>query len=253
MLDCISVENMRLSDAETIAKYVPSLELMRRAAEGVFRAVHWQGRVAIVVGSGNNGGDGFALACILQDHNIECSIFTLSQRLSPDSACYAAQAEKAGIPIHPFHPSCLKGFDMVVDCLLGTGFQGALRDNYRNAIGAINASNAQVISVDINSGMNGDTGEAELAVRSDLTVTIGFVKNGLLTDNAGMHMKKLVCTDIGIRLSKEENKICDAQEWRIFCEANGIPAEKTKAERNGIVFCRCPEWLDMRILKAFSE
>ena len=56
MLDCISVENMRLSDAMTIEKYVPSLELMHRAAMGVFQAVDWQGRIAIVVGSGNNGG-----------------------------------------------------------------------------------------------------------------------------------------------------------------------------------------------------
>lgn len=253
MLDCISVENMRLSDAGTIAKYVSSLELMHRAAEGVFRAVRWHGRVAIVVGSGNNGGDGFALACILRRHNIECSVFTLSQRLSQDSAHYAAQAEKAGVPIQAFQPSCLGEYDIVVDCLLGTGFHGALRDNYRSAIKAINASGAWVVSVDINSGMNGDTGEAELAVRSDLTVTIGFVKNGLLTDNAGAHMKRLVCTDIGIRLAKEENKICDETEWHRLCAANGIPVEKTEVELNGVAYFRCPKWLDMTIIKAFSD
>lgn len=253
MLDCISVENMRLSDAETIAKFVPSLELMHRAAEGVFRAVRWHGRVAIVVGSGNNGGDGFALACILHRHNIECSVFTLSQRLSQDSAYYAAQAEKAGIPIQPFQPACLDGYDIVVDCLLGTGFHGALRDNYRSAIEAINDSGVWVVSVDINSGMNGDTGEAELAVCSDLTVTIGFVKNGLLTDNAGAHIKRLVCTDIGIRLAKEENKICDEMEWHTLCAARGITAGQNKTELDGTIFYRCPEWLDMTIIKAFSD
>ncbi|MBP3674115.1 MAG: NAD(P)H-hydrate epimerase [Oscillospiraceae bacterium] len=253
MLDCISVENMRLSDAETIDKYVPSLELMRRAANGVFQAVCWHGRVAIVAGSGNNGGDGFALACILRRHNIECRVFTLSQRLSQDSAYYAAQAETAGVPIQPFQPSCLNNFDIVVDCLLGTGFQGALRDNYRSAIEAINASPAQVVSVDINSGMNGDTGEAELAVRSDLTVTIGFVKNGLLTDHAPAHMKRLVCTDIGIRLTREENKICDETQWHVLCASNGIPVEQGKAELGGTVYYRCPEWLDMTVIKAFSQ
>ena len=61
MMDCISVENMRLSDAQTIANWVPSLELMGRAAMGVYRAAEWRGRVAIVAGSGNNGGDGFVL------------------------------------------------------------------------------------------------------------------------------------------------------------------------------------------------
>ena len=236
MIDCISVENMRQSDAWTIANRVPSLELMYRAAEGVFRAVNWQGRAAIVVGSGNNGGDGFALACILKQEGIPCTVFTLSQRLSADSIFYAEKAEGAGVPVEPFKPGCLEGYDMVVDCLLGTGFQGALRDNYRSAIAAINASGAYVVSVDINSGMNGDTGEAELAVCSDLTVTIGFVKNGLLTENAGRHMKRLVCTDIGITLVREENKILDDCEW-----------ENAEQPENGRYF-RCPAWLDMHII-----
>lgn len=234
MLDCISVENMRQSDAMTIANFVPSLELMRRAAMGVFLAADWKGKVAIVAGSGNNGGDGFALACILRRENIDCAVFTLSQRLSTDSAHYAAQAAELGVAVLPFVPGCLDGFDMVVDCLLGTGFQGALRENYRAAIEAINASGAEVISVDINSGMNGDTGEGELIVRSDLTVSIGFVKHGLVTENARRHMKRLVCADIGIVLAKEENKICDENEHH----PNAISR---------------PSWLDMTVINASTE
>lgn len=232
MLDCISVENMRLSDALTIKNHVPSLELMHRAAMGVFLATQWRGTVAIVVGSGNNGGDGFALACILRQEDIECTVFTVSQRLSADSAHYASQARNDGVPIRPFSPGCLNGFDIVVDCLLGTGFQGALRENYRTAIDAINTSGAKVISVDINSGMNGDTGEGELIVRSDLTVTIGFVKHGLVTPNAGRHMKRLICADIGIVPAKEETKICAETEHH----PNAIPR---------------PSWLDMTVINVF--
>ena len=228
MIDCISVENMRLSDAWTIANLVPSLELMGRAAEGVYRAVEWKGRVAIVVGSGNNGGDGFALACILRRRGIDCTVFTVSTRFSQDSTHYAEEAKALGVPVLPYEPGCLKGFDMAVDCLLGTGFAGAVRDNYRRAIEGINDSGAYVISVDINSGMNGDTGEAEIAVRSGLTVTVGFVKNGLVAENAGRYMKRLVCVDIGIRLVREENKIL-------------APGEAGE----GIA---CPAWLDMNIL-----
>ena len=223
MMDCISVENMRLSDAQTIANLVPSLELMGRAAVGVYRAASWHGRVAIVAGSGNNGGDGYALACILAREHISCEIFTVSSRLSPDSAHYAAVAEERGIVAKPYVPGCLQGFDMVVDCLLGTGFAGGVRENYREAIEGINESGAEVISVDINSGMNGDTGAAETAVHSHLTVTIGFVKNGLVTENAGRYMKKLCCVDIGIRLAYEENKI----------GGSGMP---------------CPPWLDMDVI-----
>ena len=228
MIDCISVKNMRLSDAYTIANLVPSLELMYRAADGVFKAVNWHGRTAIVVGSGNNGGDGFALACILKGNNFDCTVFTVSQRLSADSAYYAEKAALAGVPVHPFEPGCLVVYSIVVDCLLGTGFQGQLRENYRTAIEAINASKAYVVSVDINSGMNGDTGDAELAVRSDLTVTIGYVKRGLISENAGGYMKRLVCADIGIVLVKEEWKICGDHE---------------KLDDGCI---RCPAWLDMR-------
>ena len=230
MIDCISVENMRQSDAYTIAHLVPSLELMHRAALGVFKSVSWQSPVAIVVGSGNNGGDGFALSCILREHGIACSVFTVSSRLSEDSAYYAEMANVAGIPVSAFQTGCLAEYAIVVDCLLGTGFQGSVRDNYRQAIEEINKTQAYVVSVDINSGMNGDTGVAELAVFSDLTVTIGYVKTGLISENAGRYMKKLVCTDIGIVLAREEYKICSENERML---PDCIP---------------CPSWLDMDIV-----
>lgn len=223
MIPCISVENMRLSDAYTIANFVPGLELMRRAAMGVFKAYHWQGSTAIVVGSGNNGGDGFALAWILKERGFDCTVFTVSQKMSPDSAWYAKKAREVGVPIRPFEKDCLTGYSTVVDCLLGTGFSGTVRGSYRDAIEAINASGAYVISVDINSGMNGDSGEAELAVQSDLTVTIGIVKTGLVAENTGYYIKRLVCADIGIVLIQEE----------------GFITEET-----------CPPWLDMNILSA---
>ena len=221
MIPCISVENMRLSDAHTIANFVPGLELMHRAAMGVFQAACWDGRTAIVVGSGNNGGDGFALACILKKEGFDCPVFTLSHRLSGDSAHYAAEARTLGVPIMPLALGCLNGFDRVVDCLLGTGFQGDVREIYRQAIEEINASGAFVISVDINSGMNGDTGEGGCIVQSDLSVTIGFVKQGLGTANAGKYMKRLVCADIGIVLLRKEGTI----------------TEET-----------CPPWLDLNVI-----
>ena len=209
MIPCVSVENMRLSDAYTISDFVPSLELMYRAAMGVFMAHHWQGCTAIVVGSGNNGGDGFALAFILKEKGFDCTVFTVSRHLSDDSSYFAAIAKESGVPAIPFEKGCLVGFSNVVDCLLGTGFSGTLRENYRQAIEDINDSGAFVISVDINSGMNGDSGLAELAVRSDLTVTIGFVKKGLVTKYAGKYIKRLVCADIGIKLIRQEGTITD--------------------------------------------
>lgn len=237
MIDCISVENMRQSDAYTIENLVPSLELMYRAAYGVFLAADWQGSTAIVVGSGNNGGDGFALAWILKNHGYACEVFTVSQRYSPDSTYYAKKAAQTGVAVKPFCAGCLQGFRTVVDCLLGTGFQGALREDYRAAIEEINASQAFVISVDINSGMNGDTGLAELAVKSDLTVTIGYVKTGLIQPCAANYIKRLICTDIGIELVRQEGKICTAEEYASLAP---VP--------DG--YFLCPDWLDLTILQS---
>ena len=230
MIPCISVDNMRRSDAYTIENLVPGLELMGRAAYGVYLACAWKAPVAIVAGSGNNGGDGFALACILQEKGIPCSVFTVGSRLSADSAFYAEKAQNLGVPVEPFSPDCLTGFATLVDCLLGTGFQGGIRENYRAAIDAINESASFVVSVDINSGMNGDTGACEIAVRSDLTVTIGFVKQGLVAENAGNYMKRLICADIGITLVEQEQMI--SEEPMDGCIA-------------------CPHWLDMTVIKAY--
>ena len=246
MIDCISVDNMRQSDAYTIANYVPGLELMYRAAYSVFESVSWYGKIAIVTGSGNNGGDGFALASILKTHGFDGTVFTVGRRLSEDSRHYAEIAKELGVEIVSLHSGCgFVGYDFVVDCLLGTGFQGTVREDYRIAIEAINASGAFVVSVDINSGMNGDTGEADVAVKSDLTITIGYVKNGLIVNGAGNYMKRLVCSDIGIRLFRQENQICNQAEWMEFCAKEGIAETASMALRDGCIYYRCPEWLEM--------
>ena len=213
MLNCISVSNMRQSDALTIAKYVPGRTLMYRAAMGVYLAASWHGRITIAVGSGNNGGDGYALAYILKRSGIDSRIVTLSDKRSDDGAFFAEKALSLGVRIMSFTPGCFQGSDIIVDCLLGTGFKGAVRQSYAEAIREINESHAFVVSVDINSGMDGDTGLSEMAVKSDLTVTIGYLKNGLITPEAAKWMRRLVCADIGIVLDREENKVCFESEW----------------------------------------
>ena len=64
--------------------------------------------------------------------------------------------------------------------MLGTGFSGVPRGAIKDAIEAINNANAYVISMDINSGVNGDTGDGEIAVQSDLTLSVGYLKTGML-------------------------------------------------------------------------
>lgn len=98
----------------------------------------------------------------------------------------------------------LNDYDIIVDCMLGTGFSGIPREPIASLIKEINKAGEEhgafVISVDINSGMNGDTGEAEIAVVSDLTVSIGYLKTGFFAGKASELIKSLVNADIGIEL-----------------------------------------------------
>ena len=199
----ISVEQMRKSDAYTIENFVPSKELMYRAANGVFDSFRdWDNKkIAIVVGGGNNGGDGYALAGILKKNNIDSTIIKVSEKMFEDGKYYSDIAEELGVKAEMFNEETdLSSFEVIVDCILGTGFTGEVRGLAKDAIEAINKSNAYVISVDINSGMNGDTGEATLAVRSDLTVSIGYYKQGLFTEAAKEYIKEITNVDIGIVL-----------------------------------------------------
>ena len=199
----ISVEQMRKSDAYTIENYVPSKELMFRAAKGVYDSFsNWNNKkIAIIVGGGNNGGDGYALAGILKNNGIDSVIYKVSDKMSDDGKYYMEIAKNLGVSIESFDENTnLNEYDVIVDCILGTGFVGEVHGKARDAIEAINQSNAYVISVDINSGMNGDTGEAALAVKSDLTVSIGYYKKGLFTEASQKYIKEKTNVDIGIVL-----------------------------------------------------
>ena len=211
----VSVEQMRRSDAYTIEHYISGRELMYLAAHGVYDSYHeWNGKsIAIVVGGGNNGGDGYALAGILKNSGVTPVIYKVSDKMSDDGRYYHDIAAKLGVPVFDFDEvSDLKGYDVIVDCILGTGFSGEVRGKARDAITEINDSYAYVISVDINSGMNGDTGEAELAVRSDLTVSIGYYKQGLFKGKAKEYVGWLTNVDIGIRLIDENGQEMDSSQ-----------------------------------------
>ena len=196
----VSVETMRRSDAYTIENFVPSKELMYRAAKGIFDHGKWEGKIAIVTGSGNNAGDGYALAGILKEHGIDSEIIRLFDKFSPDGEHFYKIAKEKGVPDRLYGGNSFSEYDVVVDCILGTGFSGEPRGVVREAIEAINKSSAFVISADINSGLDGDSGKAVTAVRSSLTVSIGYYKKGMFLADAKDLIGDLVNVDIGIVL-----------------------------------------------------
>lgn len=200
--NAISVERMRESDRYTIENFVDSKTLMYRAANGIYNSFEKENKkIAIVCGSGNNAGDGYALACILLDNGYFADVYRASEKFSEDGEFYYNMAISKGAKDIPFdNDTSFCGYDVVVDCLLGTGFCGEPRGRIADAINKINSSGAYVISADINSGLNGDTGEAALAVSSNLTVSIGFYKKGMFLGDAPKYIGGLTNVDIGIIL-----------------------------------------------------
>lgn len=219
----VTVQNMRESDAHTIESGVTSAELMYRAAQGIFNAVSFVGRIAIVCGPGNNGGDGYALACVLLEHGMTPTIFRLNEKFSKDGLFYYRSAISKGAQEESLRqPAPFTGYDIVVDCLLGTGFSGKVSGEMQYAIEQINACPAYIISADINSGLNGDTGEAEIAVNSDLTVSIGAFKTGMFLGDAPYYIDKLKNADIGIEMLRKEYYLIDWEQLNLFEGYNSV-------------------------------
>ena len=199
MIDLLSVENMRKSDVWTIANRVSGRELMHRAGQRIFESVSWQAPVAIVCGSGNNAGDGYVLAELLHASGIACWLVLLGDRFSGDGRFYYDRCVAAGVPVRAWTgPQTLDEARTVVDCIFGTGFRGGIRGVAAEAIQAINAGHFFVVSVDINSGLSGDSGMAECCVRSDMTVSVGSFQPGHFLGMAKDVMKEKINCPIGI-------------------------------------------------------
>ena len=200
MKEILSVENMRKSDAHTIATEVPSLELMYRAGKAVADSVKWRAPVGIVCGVGNNAGDGYVIALELKNREIDCTLLLLEERFSADGKYYFDKCVENDIPYEICTEELdLSRFSTLVDCIFGTGFKGEARGLAKSVIEKYNASSAYKVSVDINSGMNGDTGMGEVIALSDLTCSIGSFKPGHFLNKAKDVIKDTINLDIGIK------------------------------------------------------
>ncbi|MGQ0714013.1 MAG: NAD(P)H-hydrate dehydratase [Gemmatimonadaceae bacterium] len=186
-------------DAEAAHAGIPSRALMQRAGaasatEIVRRLPHLlPDGVHIYTGAGNNGGDGWVLARALATAGVRVAVTESAPSNTEDAR---AERELARVSV----ASGPSGNErIVVDALLGTGARGAPRGNASAAIDAIAAARARgatVVALDVPSGIDSDTGSAEIAVHADLTLTFAAIKRGLLA--ARSHTGTIVVLDIGL-------------------------------------------------------
>ncbi|MBA3262106.1 MAG: NAD(P)H-hydrate dehydratase [Thermoleophilaceae bacterium] len=194
---------MRAADAWAIGREgVPSLELMERAGEGLARvtaAAARPGPVRVVVGKGNNGGDGLVVARLLRQDGHEVDVLAGGPLDELRGDPLANLERLPGSPPEPFTPERLEGSGAVVDALLGTGFQGVPREPLASAIAAVNRQEAPVVACDMPSGVDASTGEVEgEAVRAAATATFHGAKVGLYVNPGKEHAGRVEVVEIGI-------------------------------------------------------
>src|SRR3954449_11253763 len=151
---------------------VPSLDLMERAGIGLARIVAREARpglpVRVVVGKGNNGGDGLVVARLLREEGREVDVLITGDPADLKGDALANLQRLPGAGPEPLDPDRLEGSGAIVDAMLGTGFEGEPREPVKSAIEAINVAGAPVIACDVPSGVNASTGEIEReAVKAD--------------------------------------------------------------------------------------
>ena len=215
---------IRQIDAAAVQELgMSGLILMENAARGaceVLEGCNPQGRIIVLSGPGNNGGDGLAMARLLAANGTECEVYLVraEKTLTSDAESNLQILRKCGIVVQECDSRSLQtvvagltAADWIIDALLGTGIHGKLRAPYDEIVAAVNRSRARVISVDVPSGLNADTGEpCGVAVRADITVTFVATKNGFRFEHAAPWLGRIEVRHIGI-----------PQEWLVrWCETH---------------------------------
>jgi ADP-dependent NAD(P)H-hydrate dehydratase / NAD(P)H-hydrate epimerase len=187
--------------------------LMGRAARHLARGVlHLAGRgyglrVAVLVGKGDNGGDGWTAAPLLRTAGVQVWVVAVdgidvevSEATGVGRRAWLAAGGRTSVGTGDL-AAALAWCDVAVDCLLGTGARGAPRGPAGRATTALLLAHGRgtpVVACDVPSGVSADDGSAgEGAVRADLTVTFGARKRGLLLHPGAEHAGRIVVGDLG--------------------------------------------------------
>lgn len=212
----VTASEMREMDSLTINEAgIPGVVLMENAARNAAKVFidHFKPSIdsaaAVLCGKGNNGGDGYVMARYLHEYGMNVIVGIIGEKsaVSGDALVNLKIIGKLGLDIsEAADDEALQTFlhkikksDYIIDGLLGTGLNSPVRGMYKKVIDSINLSGKSVMSIDIPSGLNADTGQKMgAAVKADLTVTFGFPKPGQLVYPGAELVGRLVNIDIGI-------------------------------------------------------
>lgn len=201
MQSIVTPEYMQKKELDAFKNGLSPLDAMAKAGAYIFEEAKKFNNVLIVAGCGNNGGDGFRCAQLLNEANIKTDILVVGDinKLSEHSRYFYNLVGDLIIDT----PN--DNYDCIVDALFGIGFRGELKGDFLKAVDLINSfrNKAFIIAVDIPSGLNGLTGEGKTSVQADLTVTFQAKKIGHIINNGADKVGNLIVKDIGIPLDAD--------------------------------------------------
>jgi hydroxyethylthiazole kinase-like uncharacterized protein yjeF len=207
-MQAITSSRMTAIDANCEYLGIKRLVLMENAGAAVARAVKERistGKVVIIAGKGNNGGDAFVAARHLSGYDLRVILLGRKEEIKTPEALQNWNAlENISIPLTQvtdskmFDSKLIEKADIIIDGIFGTGVRGKIREPESTAINLINTSSAFVISVDVPSGLDPDFGKFEKSVKAGLTVTFHKMKAGFLPSEVKKYTGEIRVVDIGI-------------------------------------------------------
>lgn len=212
MLRLTRTQSRRVDHIAIVECQMPGIVLMENASRGAAElalrmlapiiASDVKPIVGIVCGSGNNGGDGLAMARHLHNRGMLVTIFhpNDASKLSPDAAVNCRIVERMSIRKVPATAESIRDFrcDLIVDALLGTGPSEPLRPETARLVDAMNFNPAPKLAVDVPTGLDCDTGlPLGVAVRAACTATFVAEKAGFAYDHARRYTGEVAVIDIG--------------------------------------------------------
>ncbi|NGX59966.1 MAG: Bifunctional NAD(P)H-hydrate repair enzyme Nnr [Chlamydiae bacterium] len=203
----VTVDEMKRLEKRAFAEGESDQKYMENAGAGIAAAVEkffvtpTSDTIYLLIGKGNNGGDGFVAGEILLQKGFSVLAYHLYpiEECSPLSQKMAKRFAKAGGKmIHlQSEPTFEKG--IILDGLIGTGFQGAAEGFLAEVIEMANKSQLPIFAIDIPSGLNGNTGEVQsIAIKAHTTLFLGLPKIGFYLKEGWNHVGKLVQVDFGM-------------------------------------------------------
>ena len=204
----LSVREIEEKDRKAIEdEGIPSLTLMENAGRHVSEVVveelreSSKSRVSVFCGTGNNGGDGFVVARYLAKQGIGVGVYIVGDksRIKGDPEANLNILKEMGIKAEEIDSPVKTDTDLIIDAIFGIGLKGEVREPTKSIIADLNRCGAPIISVDVPSGLDADTGKIlGEAIKAKKTVTMQFAKKGFYLKDGPEYTGEVRIVDIGI-------------------------------------------------------